>query len=397
MIDTISKHCHPRQTMKQFIPVVLALVVGFAGGWFLKKEPVLDRSTALPSLESNTVILGGRIESAKVPRQQESPATDIIRRDTLPKELDESIDTIRRIPDLTPEDYAVRLESLMREGLTLNESLEQTAMFSMANAEQGAAFYRLHKEEAGLSSKLETKEFRNFLLMMGQKNGRRFLDHIIEEIPPDSSGDASSITHGWAIVEPQAAANWLNELPDDHPLLGLSMRGVIFGVAQSNVQTAITVFNGLDPLDVNDYSIDPFANSLVMNHGLAAMDDYLASDPSPEIANRVIEKGLWAIDRRPSDEYLPWAAPKLDSYPMLQSHFRSTFQKWALEDPTKSVSFFYEQAASPTPSVKSLEIMTQQLLVSGQEGTIQIWLEKSSESPGHSAVQQAWNNLYRPQ
>jgi len=367
---------------KRSFGVAVIFLLGAGVGWIAKKSKSEEEGGDLVAEQSNR---GVSNRTGVGLTWSEFGDRD----DPVSAEFKAAVGSMSQMLQLDPGNFAATLEGLMREGLTAEEKMQQSAMLSMASTEQAVAFYRFHKETSGLSSNEETKEWRNFLLIMGQRDAQGFLDLIEDDLLKGGEDCLASITHGWTITDPGAAVAWFNELSGEHPGQDRALRGIMYGLAQNDPENAIEVFNSLNPEDVNQVSINPFAISLIMHHGLGALDDWLATGPSQELAESVIAEGSYGSMRRPPDEFVPWAADKLEQFPSLVSGFDQMSKKWVRQNPKDSIEWMNEQALTNTPSSTGLGIMARQLCKNGHTKSVEKWLEKFPNAIGFEVVKQA--------
>lgn len=260
-----------------------------------------------------------------------------------------------RAAAMSDEEFGMRFAQLLAAANSAETTVGRAALLSAIDGPKALAAYLAFKKSQGIPLNSENMAIREMLTVAGQKDGSRAMDLFLANAP--EFNEISSLMHGWALQDPNAAANWFNNLPSNFASQHGCLSGLVYAIGQKDPKVCRNVFAQLSSEDQLD-SADSVARSLFLAHGCEAVDQVMADLPAA-----VVRKGLEAIferiERRPLTEVVPWLADQVGQgreiarSPAAATMLVKRWRAWNLSDPA-AASAWRSSAVSANPQLEQM-------------------------------------------
>jgi hypothetical protein len=361
--------------------IVLASVVGgYAAGWLVATRKSGTAGTVYGALLASSVEKTAvTAEAKKVPTEQ---AVEGMLKDW------------ERIKNLPPAEFAVHMADAWLAVGDPRAHLRRSLCLMNCDTERAVAFYQEYKSRKGLTLKEDASDLRELITMIGRKDGRSFLEQMLQ-LSPSGSAELDSLIHGWASVDPQASVAWLNDLPEGSPIYSQMLKGLLWGIAENSPSTAAKVFQELAPADRNDATVH-VSDSTVFYHGLTGLNSLLSEISDPEVRRQMAAAtgtGL-AMRAKPSEYVQEMAIHITADNRRLSGCFSHMAQRWTQAAPADALAWLTNTAKEPGCEA-AITTMTRQLSVAGLNNELVLWMQANPEAPGRTIIEQALNVVSR--
>lgn len=267
---------------------------------------------------------------------------------------------------LSPKSFASAMVDNWLEYASPDAHLKRGLFLDQCNPERAVEFYLEFKRRKGIPLTQNSGELREFFTMMGKRFGPELTERYLA-LNPDGIPEIDSHIHGWAMAQPKAAVDWLNGLPANSPLYTTSLKGLVWGLGESNPTTALQVYRNLTAADQKE-TVWNMTNSVVEKRGLHSLNQLLESATPSErldILRAAAEHATW----RPPAEYVSEMAPHLNVAPFLAKDFPSIANRWVTAAPQEALSWLATNATNDNYA-QALSITAQALRNQGLESEV---------------------------
>jgi len=190
--------------------------------------------------------------------------------------------------------------------------------------------------------------------------------------------------HGWAAAKPHEAVDWINELPAESPYSRLTLRGLMWGLAESSPNTALEVFRKLDPADRSGGMIDQIVAPTLGTYGVKGLVELVSGIADESERQQFYTAALRTGANQPAAEFVKWLAGPLETAPYLKDDFSRMAGRWSEKAPDEAVQWL-KQAALQPGGTTALTIMATSLARQGRGEDLKTWLAANPRLPGGKA------------
>jgi hypothetical protein len=296
---------------------------------------------------------------------------------------------------LSPEAFAVYMADAWLKVGDPQAQLRRALCMMVCDTDRAMAFYQEFKKRKGLTLKEDAAELRELITMVARKDGRHFLERMLQ-LAPSGAGELDSLIHGWASADPPGSVEWINALPDNSPIYAQMLKGLLWGIGENSPTTAAKVFQTLAPADRNDDTIHSVSESTFFYHGLTGLNEMLAGVADAGLRRELATAtgtGL-AMRSKPSEYVQQMAAHLTVDNPRLQGCYTNMAQRWVQAAPQEALDWLQQEALGPANEA-ALAAMTRQLINTGSHAAVSQWIVAHPEAPGAAAIQRTMTGAVR--
>lgn len=292
-----------------------------------------------------------------------------------------------KINRMTPGEFGVFMADAWLTPGDAGAMLRRAQCIAACDTDRAMAFYLEYKRRKGLTPGDDAGELREFMTIVGKKEGRAFMDALLK-LSPDGTGELDSVIHGWASVKAAESVDWMNQLPDTSPIYNKVLKGLLWGLAQNSPSTAAKVFLQLGPEDRNKDSIYCVGDGTVYYHGLRGLNALLEQIPDPGERRKILEAGGTGhgMGALPADYVKEMAAHVLPENPGVSGGYRHMAQRWVKAAPAEAMEWWKDQVTTAGRENAAVT-MASQLKMAGRASEMQQWLREHPDAPARQSIE----------